>query len=264
MKSTNGPQIAYERDGVNYLDQVMSVFGGYKRRSMDLTRPFAGMRLLDAGCGTGEDARALAALAGPDGKVQGLDASADMIAVARERSKDSDMPVEFIQGDIYHIPSDDAVYDRVRADRVFQHLENPEHAMQELRRVTKAGGRILVMDVDWSTLVVAATPVDVTQRILNHHFTRSVNGAAGRSLYGLCKRAGFSELEVTSETFTVTDAGLAFFLWGLDGTLRDIVTHGVAESDEIDAWLADIKNRDRAGTFFSAITGFGICADKAE
>ncbi len=260
MQSTSGPQIAYERDGVNYLDQVIRVFGDYKRRGIDWMEPFAGMRLLDAGCGTGEDARALAALAGPEGEVLGLDASAEMIAVARQRNKDSNLPIDFIQGDIYHIPAADATFDRVRADRVFQHLENPEQAMQELRRVTKPDGWTMVMDVDWSTLVIDVAPLELTQRILRHHFTRHVNGAAGRSLYGLFKRAGMSEIDVFSETFTVTDAGLAFYLWGLDGTLRDAVARGVADTAEIETWQAEVKTRDRAGTFLSAITGFGVRA----
>lgn len=262
MVPTHRSKIAYERNGVNYLDQVTRVFGAYKRRSMEWLRPFAGMNALDAGCGTGEDARALAAIAGPRGKTLGVDAAADMIAVAKERNRDSNPPADFVQGDIYRIPAADNTFDRTRADRVFQHLDKTGQALRELRRVTKTGGRVLVLDVDWSTLVIDVVPVELTQRILNHHFARSVNGAAGRSLYGLFKQSGFSDIEIECETFPVTDAGLAFFLWGLDATLQDIVASGVAEPAEVDAWLVDLNHRDRAGGFFSSITGFGVCAVK--
>ncbi len=262
MVPTDGAQIAYERDGVNYLDRVAALFGAYKRRSVEFLKPFDGMHLLDAGCGAGDDARALAELAGPTGKVTGLDVSSEMIAVAKQRTRNSVLPLNFIQGDICHINEDDAAFDRVRADRVFQHLHEPEQAMHELCRVTRPGGWIVVMDVDWSTLLVDAKPVELTQRILGYHFTRHANGAAGRSLYGLFKGVGLSDVEVVSETFLVTDAGLAFFLWGLDVTARDVVDRDVATRSEIDSWMAHIKARDQAGAFLSAITGFAVRAKK--
>src|SRR4051794_22281151 len=48
-----------------------------------------GMRVLEIGCGTGDDSRALAGLVGPAGEVVGIDASEAMIGVARRRSEGS-------------------------------------------------------------------------------------------------------------------------------------------------------------------------------
>ena len=57
----------------------------YKRRTFALLGAKAGARLLDVGCGTGDDALAMARLVGPDGHVTGIDTSETMIAEARAR-----------------------------------------------------------------------------------------------------------------------------------------------------------------------------------
>lgn len=255
---SSDPRMAYQLDGVKYLDQIIKLFGGYKKRSLEMLEPFPGMRALDAGCGTGEDARILAGIAGPVGRVLGLDNSAEMLAVARQRSAVGEAIPEFVQGDICRIDCQDAAFDRVRADRVLQHIAEPELALDELIRVTTPGGLMVVTDVDWGTLVVDGDPPELTRRILAHHFSRHVNGAAGRSLYGLFKHAGLEAVEITSEAFTVTDAELAFFLWGLDAAARDAADKGLIGGDEAIDWIADLDERSRQGAFFSAVTGFGV------
>src|SRR5260370_31446227 len=57
----------------------------YKERTVDLLHVKPGARLLDVGCGTGHDTRALAMSAGPDGVAVGIDASAAMLQTARTR-----------------------------------------------------------------------------------------------------------------------------------------------------------------------------------
>lgn len=249
---------AYRKDGIRYLDKVTALFGGYKRRTIEMLEPFAGMRVLDAGCGVGDDIRALAKIAGFNGRSVGIDVSAEMIAKARERCDATEAPIEFIRGDLCRMDIADAAFDRVRADRVFQHLADPEQAMVELVRVTAPNGCLVVTDVDWSTLVVDGHPLALNQRLLRHHVSRQVNGEAGRTLFGLFKRAGLRDIEVISETFTVTDADLAFFLWGLEASACDAVDKGVATNVEVKAWIDDLMKRHRDGAFFSAITGFGV------
>ncbi|MEZ4571546.1 MAG: methyltransferase domain-containing protein [Thermomicrobiales bacterium] len=113
-----------------------------------------GMAVLDAGCGTGDDARAMAGIVGASGHVVGLDTSTGILEVARARSEAIGIDVEFIQGDVTDLPFSDDTFDACRSERLLQHLESPVRGLQEMIRVTKPGGRIFLAEVDCDTLVV--------------------------------------------------------------------------------------------------------------
>jgi SAM-dependent methyltransferase len=92
-----------------------------------------GVRLLDIACGTGIAARA-AAEAGA--RVSGLDFSAAMLATARRLHR----RVEFQAGDAEALPFADVSFDAVISNFGVHHVEHPERAIAEARRVLKAGG----------------------------------------------------------------------------------------------------------------------------
>ena len=104
-----------------------------------MLRVSEGNRVLDVGCGTGEDARALAQVVGPRGWVVGIDNSRTMIEEATRRQNGLGAPVEFYVGDACQIAFPDGVFDACRADRVFQHLREPRKALSEMIRVTRRG-----------------------------------------------------------------------------------------------------------------------------
>jgi SAM-dependent methyltransferase len=132
---------------VRYLDIATSQFNEYKQESYALLALGPGMSVLDVGCGAGDDVRALAGIVGPTGKAVGLDLSSTMVEQARARARD--LPVKFVQGSVYELPFPDDTFDASRSDRVFQHLDEPLQALQEMVRVTKPRGRINVVDPDW-------------------------------------------------------------------------------------------------------------------
>jgi ubiquinone/menaquinone biosynthesis C-methylase UbiE len=68
---------------VDYLDGVTQATQAYKRLAFGLLEITEGDVLLDLGCGAGDDARAVARLVGPSGRVVGIDNSQAMIAEAR-------------------------------------------------------------------------------------------------------------------------------------------------------------------------------------
>ena len=100
-----------------------------------------GMDLLDVACGSG-NATIPAARAGA--RATGLDPSAELLAIARERAADAMVEVEWVEGDPAALPFDDASFDLVVS--VFGHMFAPDHerAAAELRRVCRPGGAIAV------------------------------------------------------------------------------------------------------------------------
>lgn len=96
-----------------------------------------GVSLLDVGCGAGL-AAALAAARGA--RVSGLDATPEMLAIARERVPDG----EFRHGDMESLTFPDDMFDIVTGFNSFQYAANPRNALGEARRVCRPGGSIVI------------------------------------------------------------------------------------------------------------------------
>ena len=141
----------------DYLDAVdaLDATRRYKNHALRCLAATPGQRLLDVGCGTGRDALAMAAKIAPDGSVLGIDISAATIEEARRRTADSDLPVRFevMDGsDLGALP--DASFDAARLDRVLHTLPEPVGVLQEVVRVVRPGGRVVVSEPDWTTLTL--------------------------------------------------------------------------------------------------------------
>jgi SAM-dependent methyltransferase len=97
---------------------------------------------LDVGCGTGRALPALAAAAGPTGRVIGLDFTPDMLAEARRAGR-NDMAT-LVVADARRLPIAGGSVDVVFAAGLVNHLPDPAAGLAELARVTRLGGRLAI------------------------------------------------------------------------------------------------------------------------
>jgi SAM-dependent methyltransferase len=137
-----------------------------RETGMRALRPEAGQRLLDAGSGAGDVARALAAQLGKGGEVIAMDSSAATIAAAVQRHDGSN--VRYRTGDVGAIELPDDSVDGVWCERVLQHVEDADRAIGELVRVTRPGGRVCLIDTDWSSLAFDGVPGDLAGTVVGH------------------------------------------------------------------------------------------------
>jgi ubiquinone/menaquinone biosynthesis C-methylase UbiE len=104
--------------------------------------PSGDERALDAGTGTGALAFALSPLVA---EVVGVDLVPELLDEARKRA--GEFPnVSFVEGDVTKLPPDLGEFDLSGSLRTLHHVRRPELAVSELARVTRSGGRILVVD----------------------------------------------------------------------------------------------------------------------
>ncbi|MDB6123151.1 MAG: Demethylmenaquinone methyltransferase [Pedosphaera sp.] len=143
--------IAKRYDLINDL-QSMGLHRYWKRHLVQLSQVQPGARALDLCCGTGDVAFALAH---QGMEVVGLDFSEPMLAVAREKSQaqgphskvsSQAFSVTFLKGDAQQIPFPDASFDIVTISYGLRNLADWEKGLQEMKRVAKPGGRLLVLD----------------------------------------------------------------------------------------------------------------------
>lgn len=249
---------------VRTMDEVRKATGpeAWKARSFTLIGAAEGMALLDAGCGSGDDVRALAALVGSNGRVVGIDSSETMIEEARKRSEGSTLPMEFRVADVHALDFADATFDGCRTDRVFPHVRDPAQALSELVRVLRPGGRLVLTEPDMETWVVSALDRSLTRRIMNVACDSFGHGWIGRELPGLLAACGLRDITIVPDAFILTDHEFATHVMELSSMAERAREDGAITAEERARWLEGIDRIGRADGFFSAITVFTFAVQK--
>lgn len=234
---------------IAYLDFVTRISLDDKRRTFVAQGLTAGMRVLDVGCGTGDDVRSIAALVGDDGFVAGTDSSHAMIAAARARGVPK--PAAFYTASAAQLPFEDASFDAARAERVLQHVADPSAALRELRRVVRPGGSLLLIDQDWDSLSVAGADRDVTRRILHAFADALANGTAGRDARARLRAAGFPTVEIAPmiSTPSLPIAHELILRPAIDAALARNAVDPAAARD----WLSALLRAEAQGGFYCAV-----------
>lgn len=108
-----------------------------------------GDKVLDVGCGTGTLAIAAAKKAKAEGEVHGIDASPEMIELARRKAAKSHVDATFQVAPIEALPFPAATFDVVLSTFMLHHLPDDvkKAGFDEIHRVLKPGGRLLAVDL---------------------------------------------------------------------------------------------------------------------
>jgi SAM-dependent methyltransferase len=149
--------------------------------------------VLDLGSGGGIDVLLSARRVGPTGKAYGLDMTDDMLALARENQRKAGIEnVEFLRGEIEHIPLPDNSVDVIISNCVINLSADKDRVLAEAFRVLKPGGRLAVSDV-----VVRGDDVPAEVRRSMELWIGCVAGALEENEYRTkLANAGFAGVEV--------------------------------------------------------------------
>src|SRR6476659_7623222 len=164
----------------------------------------AGETVLDLGSGGGIDVLLSARRVGPTGKAIGLDMTDEMLALARENQQKAGVTnVEFVKGEIEHIPLPDNSVDVIISHCVINLSGDKDRAIAEAFRVLKPGGRFAVSDV-----VVKGREIPADVRRSMELWVGCVAGALEEDSYReKLARAGFEAVDVEpTRVYQVADA----------------------------------------------------------
>ena len=200
-----------------------------RERMLRLARLQPGEDVLDIGCGTGSLAILAKRWVGVEGVVHGVDASAEMIARARLKTRRAGLDVRFAEGAVQALPLPDSKVDVVLSTLMLHHV--PRKALpqvaREIKRVLKPGGRLLAVD-----------------------FTKPAPGE--RSLFDQLHRHGFIRLDDV-----VAELGAAGFSVVRSGPIGRMNLHFVLAAAGPAAELHDVEgsHSDAEQGAFGLMTG---------
>jgi ubiquinone/menaquinone biosynthesis C-methylase UbiE len=222
----------------------------------------SGERVLDIGVGPGFLAAEMAAEVGALGRVCGIDPSESMLAVAGTRAvPEGGAPFELRSGNANNIPYRDGSFDVATATQVLEYVPDVPGALAEIRRVLRPGGRVLVLDTDWDSLVWHTTDRVRMRRVLSAFEAHLSDPHLPRTLQRSLERAGFDAanpqivplLNVGYQPATYS-AGLLELVTGF------VIDRNGVTTTEATAWADDL--RSLGPDYFFSLNRYLFCATR--
>jgi arsenite methyltransferase len=224
-----------------------------------------GERVLDIGAGPGLLVAEMAEVVGPSGRVTGLEISDSMLALGGRRCADPSIRdrVTFVKADAVTLPFPDGTFDVAVSTQVYEYVTDLKAAFAELHRVLRPGGRALIIDTDWDSIVWNATDQKRMQQLLIAWMKRFTDPHLPRTLTRQLQDAGLQvrhrevlvlfNPEYDPDTFSVANGEImADFA---------VAQHAITR-DEAQSWIQDLQRLGREGGYFFSLNRYLFLASK--
>ena len=244
--------LQFDAEAANRLQRLYVTTYAQQRRAAvrEALALRAGEQVLDIGTGPGFEPYELATVLGPAGHLRAIDTSETMLQLSRQRCVDQPW-VEFQPADARRLPFDEATFDAAVIVQVYEYVGEVGAALVELERVLRPGGRAVVVDTDWRSIVWETRDPARMTRVLNAWEEHLAHPCLARTLPGLLKHAGFALRQ--AQVLSAFD--LAFseegYSYGLAQLIGDFVPgrQGLSKDDG-EAWHEDLRRTDQEGRYF--------------
>jgi len=236
-----------------------------RRQTRSLLAPRPGERILDAGSGPGLLVAELAEDVGPSGHVTGIDIADAMIARSQQRAATSPLAdrMTFLKANATALPFDDHTFDAAVSVQVYEYVDDVDTALAELYRVLRPGGRAVILDTDWDSVVWNATDTDLMRRVLAAWATRFAHPHLPRTLSRRLQHAGFAIDDRLAFTILNPDyAANTYSAAHLDFISDFITSHGPLAPAEVNAWRNDVQALARDSAYFFSLNRYVFLTHK--
>src|SRR5690606_19047372 len=165
-----------------YLEDTARILNDLKEYSYYPFKRINAGKLIDLGCGPGIDVIKMSQTFDEKVRIIGIDHDSNMLEKAKVSAADISN-IDFILSEANIIPFDDDSISGVRAERLIQHLTNPEKTIQEVYRVLKEDYPFVIVETDWAGLSFYNEFFQTGQKISRYLTEKKVNnGYASRKV----------------------------------------------------------------------------------
>lgn len=199
--------------------------------------------IVDVGCGPGLLSAPLSAMV-PEGRLVGVDADPKLLDLARARAAAQGRDnARFVEAWADRMPIDSDMGDLSYARFLFQHLPHPVAVAREMARVTKPGGRVVIVDTDDSAIMVEPPIAGLADIVRGSQIGQARMGGdrlVGRKLRRIMHEAGLVDIELRIVPFTSDMVGMKTFADICLGFKAMIVPPEIMSPEAVQATLAEV------------------------
>jgi ubiquinone/menaquinone biosynthesis C-methylase UbiE len=259
-------QLAFDERMAAQLDVFYRSRDVMRRRALvaDALGARPGDDVLDVGCGPGYYVLDALDRVGEAGTVTGVEPSPAMFAVATRRIEGRPN-ARVVEGHAAELPAEDGSFDRALSTQVFEYLDasTVDQALAELTRVLRPGGRLVLWDIDWSTVSWHSSDDARMARALKGWDRHLAQPTLPRTLQATLRRAGFTDVSREPHVFACTAMDPETYGGTLPILIRQFLEalHDV-DQDEVTAWFEDQQELDERGEYSFAIVQFCFTATR--
>jgi arsenite methyltransferase len=236
-----------------------------RARVIDLLAPEMGERVLDVGVGPGLLAVDLARLVGETGKVLGLDLAPAMIAAASARLAPFPQ-AEVRLGDAVRLDLPDATFDAAVSTQVYEYVADMPRALSELRRALRPGGRALILDTDWRSIVWHSSDPGRMDRVLACWDAHLADPHLPAKLGPMLRRAGFEVRRTEIVPMFSPRWQPVSYAGGIIRSIRNFVRANGERfgltPEELEAWWSEQDAMIAADEFFFSVNRYAFLATR--
>lgn len=247
-----GDNILYDRE---WSQRILNIYQTpdvvtQRQRVLAQLKPQKGDVVLDIGSGPGLMAKDIAQIVGTEGSVKGVDVSDAMNTLARQVC--SAYPfVEIKTADATALPFPDDSFDAAVSTQVYEYVDEVDTALSELYRVLRPGGRALILDTDWDTLIWNTHDLERMRRVLQIFEGHCSHPRLPRTLTSLLQTAGFRVEAQSVYVLFNTTYDPNTYTYGIIDFIETYVANADGISpEEASGWANELRHLGEQGDYF--------------
>lgn len=238
---------------VAYLDIIEKIVEGIKARSYELIpRQSEHLKILDIGCGSGEDCRKIHQILAQDRSLDsfqiiGVDHEESFLRSAKERSGNGEFPsLKFEKRSAESLGFESGTFDYIRMERIVQHLAFPEESFANAVRVLRPGsGRLLIAETDWTSVSFGTTDLETERLVIDQKIEHDLtNGMASRMLPEYIVPP--LKANISYHPSILDTVEMANYIFGIDRNLKALANRGWTGGD---AFVQKLEKLEKRGVF---------------